>query len=157
MTKAEQRRLAAEAIKNHTITVLPPGVARAPSREPDDRDADALREATEALEAEQTAAAIALAEAQERPEPAPTAAPASKGTGFKGWAKADSVAHADSAVIEWVAPNPKKPGSAAYQRFANYAVGRTLAECKKLGTTAGDILWDLPRGFIRLAAPRAAE
>lgn len=153
MTKTEQRALAAAAAATHAITKLPAGAARAPSHEPDDNDA--LREAAERLAEEQTQAAIALAEAQEHGQPAPVSAPARKGTGVRGWAKADAVYHAQDAVIEYVAPNPKKPGSETHRRYnAAYAVGRTIAEAKKLGATAGDILWDLPRGFIRLAAPK---
>lgn len=152
MTKAEQRALAATAAANHAITKLPAGVARAPSHEPDDNDA--LREAAERLAEEQTQAALALAEAQEHTQQ-PSAAPVRKTTGVKGWAKADAVYHADDAIIEYVAPCPKKAGSQTASRYnAAYAVGRTIAEAKKLGATAGDLLWDLPRGFIRLAAPK---
>lgn len=150
MTKTEQRRLAAAAAETHAITILPPGAARAPSREPDDRDAEEQRALAEELATQQ---AVALAEAQERePTLVPQPTPRPKGTGVKGWAKAGEVYHADDAVIEYVAPNPKKPGSATHTRFANYAVGLTLAQVKALGVTAGDILWDLPRGFIRIAA-----
>ena len=93
------------------------------------------------------------------PVVAPAATPAdaiAKAAGVKGWAKAGATYHADDAIIDYVAPCPKKPGSQTYARYnAAYAVGRTIAQAKALGATAGDILWDLPRGFIRIHAPSA--
>lgn len=47
-----------------------------------------------------------------------------------------------------VAPNPKRGASAT--RYAHYAVGRTLAECKALGLTTADFAWDLAHGYIAL-------
>lgn len=55
-----------------------------------------------------------------------------------------------NAVVSAVRPNPKKPGSASYARFAHYAVGLTVAECLSAGVTAADLRWDLARGFVTL-------
>lgn len=61
--------------------------------------------------------------------------------------------YADTAVIDYVAPNPKKPGSATHGRYAvAYTVGQTLGDAKKRGATAADIRWDLAHGHIRLRA-----
>ncbi len=56
----------------------------------------------------------------------------------------------DHLRIVSVVPNPKKPGSATYLRFANWAVGRTVAECMSAGLTRADADWDISRGFVVL-------
>lgn len=95
-----------------------------------------------------TASALALLAsikaAATAPAPAPTAtAPATVANA--------TLKALDALTIAYVAPaNPKKPGSATHGRWGNYAVGRTLAEVKRLGTTAADIRWDLARGLIKV-------
>ena len=57
-------------------------------------------------------------------------------------------------TIVWVAANPKKPGSAAYARYARYpATPFTLAECLKVpgGPNTADFLYDIRKGFIKEA------
>ena len=171
---------AAFIASGRAVTKLPAGKARAPATEPDDDAiaAAATAAAASAAHAEAPAATPAPATADYLDEYGPVVAPAATpapadwrdeygpvvapaatpaaASGVKGWAKAGATYHADDAVIEYVAPCPKKPGSQTYARYnAAYAVGRTIAQAKALGATAGDILWDLPRGFIRVRAPSA--
>lgn len=49
-----------------------------------------------------------------------------------------------------VTTNPKKPGSASYERFAQYTSGMTVAEALKAGVTRGDFDWDAARNFITI-------
>lgn len=58
----------------------------------------------------------------------------------------------DSRVITSVAPNPKRPGSAAATRYALYRVGMTVTEALWLGLRQDDIRHDAERGFITLEA-----
>jgi hypothetical protein len=55
-----------------------------------------------------------------------------------------------TAVISAVKANPKKPGSAAHQRYNLYKVGMTVDEALKAGLRSEDIRWDSGRGFITL-------
>lgn len=79
-------------------------------------------------------------------------APAAKTTkaAAKPAAKASKGKVEDTAKLTFVAPNPKKPGTATFDRYkAAYKVGRTVADVLK-HTTRADIDWDLKRGFIKL-------
>lgn len=65
---------------------------------------------------------------------------------------------ASASVIASVAPNPKKPGSAAHARYAALAAyiaanGATSANVaiKATGYTRPDLLWDTQRGYITFA------
>lgn len=171
---------AAFIASGRAVAKLPAGKARAPATEPNDDDMARAAKAAAASAAHDAAPAATPAPATAdhldeygpvvapvtpaatpdwRDEFGPVVAPATPApaaSGVKGWAKAGATYHADDAVIEYVAPCPKKPGSQTYARYnATYAVGRTIAQAKALGATAGDILWDLPRGFIRIRAPSA--
>lgn len=53
-----------------------------------------------------------------------------------------------SMVVLSVVPNPKKQGTASYDRFAKYRVGMTLGECYAAGISKGDIKWDTERSFV---------
>lgn len=57
----------------------------------------------------------------------------------------------DPRVITHVAPNPKKPGSASYDRFALYRVGMSVNDAIAAGVKREDIAWDSDskRGFIK--------
>jgi hypothetical protein len=57
----------------------------------------------------------------------------------------------DPRVIVYVAPNPKKPGSASFDRFALYRVGMTVNEAIAAGVKREDVAWDseTKRGFIK--------
>lgn len=57
----------------------------------------------------------------------------------------------DPRVIAHVAPNPKKPGSASFDRYALYRVGMTVNEAIAAGVKREDVAWDSDpkRGFIR--------
>lgn len=53
--------------------------------------------------------------------------------------------------------NPKKPGSKAHARFANYKSGQTVEEALKAGLRRDDLAWDTAHGFIKIEAVAAAE
>ena len=63
-----------------------------------------------------------------------------------------SVSSSDTRTIVSVVPNPKKPGSASYERFALYKEGMKVMDAIAAGVTPGDIRWDTDRGFIKLGA-----
>lgn len=56
-------------------------------------------------------------------------------------------------VIETVTENPKRQGTASYERYAKYRVGMTVAEALAAGITRGDLAWDTERGFVVLRSP----
>lgn len=58
----------------------------------------------------------------------------------------------DPRVISHVAANPKKPSSAAFQRYALYTVGQSIAEFIKAGGTKADVQYDLGKGFIKVVS-----
>jgi hypothetical protein len=49
-----------------------------------------------------------------------------------------------------VSRNPKRVGSATYERFARYETGMTVARALALGLTRNDLRWDADHGFIRI-------
>jgi hypothetical protein len=51
--------------------------------------------------------------------------------------------------------NPKRPGSASYDRFALYTDGMLLSDAVKAGVTTADIAWDVSKGFIEVVPPAA--
>lgn len=51
--------------------------------------------------------------------------------------------------------NPKRPGSAAHERFAAYGTGTTVSEALKAGATYADLSWDVGHGFIKVEIPSA--
>lgn len=56
-----------------------------------------------------------------------------------------------TATIAYLAPNPKKPGSAAHARYALYpAVGATLADALKAGVRRDDFLYDVRKGYLKV-------
>jgi hypothetical protein len=55
-------------------------------------------------------------------------------------------APADNEPITF-APNPKKPGFAAYARYQRYAGAKTMLEAKKRGIWPGDIAHDIRSGY----------
>lgn len=55
----------------------------------------------------------------------------------------------DPRKIAFVAPNPKKPGSASFDRFAKYEVGMTVDQAVAAGVSRADIKWDSERSFIK--------
>lgn len=62
--------------------------------------------------------------------------------------KAPAAKVEDGKKLTFVAPNPKKPGTATYDRYAQaYKVGKTITEVLR-ATTRADIDWDVKRGFI---------
>lgn len=48
------------------------------------------------------------------------------------------------------APNLKKPGSMAWQRFEEYRKAKTLGDALRRGSYCGDITYDINKGFLRL-------
>mmetsp|Transcript_97579 Transcript_97579/g.191595 ORF Transcript_97579/g.191595 Transcript_97579/m.191595 type:complete len:409 (-) Transcript_97579:175-1401(-) len=47
-------------------------------------------------------------------------------------------------------PNPKRPGSKSFDRYAKYMKARTVGESLKLGTKIADLCWELQRGDYQL-------
>ena len=63
-------------------------------------------------------------------------------------------------IIVLVKDNPKRPGSASFDRFALYKQGMTVDEYLKAGGQRSDLRWDSDRNFIKItdgAAPQADE
>lgn len=81
--------------------------------------------------------------ATQKPKAAPKADKAS--------AKAEKLAKDDARKITFVAENPKRPGSASFDRFAKYKKGMTVAQALAAGVTRADIDWDSKREFIKFA------
>lgn len=71
-------------------------------------------------------------------------------------ARAPRAATTDPRVIASVVPNPKRPGTASYDRYALYRVGMTVDEAIAAGVKREDIAWDSApsRKFITLESPR---
>lgn len=70
--------------------------------------------------------------------------------------------YSDAAIVWVMRTNPKRPGTAGWDRFARYQSGvTTVASYKadrKVGKfAAADLAWDLKRGFIALQEPGAPE
>lgn len=59
----------------------------------------------------------------------------------------------DPRIIESVVPNPKRKGSAAYDRFKLYLVGQEVEASIRNGVTRADVRWDAKMGFIVLRNP----
>jgi hypothetical protein len=64
----------------------------------------------------------------------------------------------DSWVVVSVRSNPKKEGSASYDRYAKWQTGATVAEMLAAGLTRGDVGWDThpDRAFVVISPPSAA-
>jgi hypothetical protein len=56
----------------------------------------------------------------------------------------------DDRLITNIVPNPKKLGSASYDRYARYVEGMTVSQALSAGITSGDLKWDEGRGFITI-------
>jgi four helix bundle protein len=61
-------------------------------------------------------------------------------------------------VIVYVLPNPKKPGSAARERYFGYQLGLSVEETlEKTRVTEDDVAWDKRRGHIRLGKANESD
>jgi hypothetical protein len=86
---------------------------------------------------------------------AAAASPAAGATGaadkaaWQAAAKTTGVTGADRIKLH-VDANPKKAGSAAADRFANYKDGMTTGEFRAAGGTAEDLAWDRKKGYITI-------
>ena len=56
----------------------------------------------------------------------------------------------DPRVIATVAPNPKRPDSKSFPRYALYRPGMTVSEYVQLGGRREDIKYDVGKGYITL-------
>lgn len=67
-------------------------------------------------------------------------------------ARAPRVGVTDPRIITAVVPNPKRPGTASFDRFALYQVGMSVDEAIAAGVKREDIAWDSApsRKFITL-------
>ena len=64
----------------------------------------------------------------------------------------------DMVITKRVAENPKRAGSAAFDRFALYRTGMKVSTFLEKGGTRADLSWDTARGFISVAkAPRSTR
>ena len=54
-------------------------------------------------------------------------------------------------------PNPKRPGTAAWDRYALYRAPMTVSEYLSAGGRMGDVHYDLDHGFIDVALPGVLE
>lgn len=59
----------------------------------------------------------------------------------------------DPRIVVHVTPNPKRPGSAAHERYKLWTVGRTIDEHLASGITRADVRWDEKQGFVRAVTP----
>lgn len=84
---------------------------------------------------------------QDTPPPAP-AEQKPEGAGEKTSGR--RTREADSEVIAVLVPNPKRPNSLSFARFAIYTTGITVAEFLARGGRRADLKWDADHGFIRL-------
>lgn len=57
---------------------------------------------------------------------------------------------ADTDVIAVLVPNPKRPNSLSFARFAIYTTGITVAEFLAKGGRRADLKWDADHEFIRI-------
>jgi len=58
----------------------------------------------------------------------------------------------DTATIHLlVSANPKRAGTASYDRFAQYKEGIKVSDALAAGVTYADISWDVGHGFIKVA------
>lgn len=91
-------------------------------------------------------------------EPAPAPAPKPNKTPKSAEAPARRVTAGtnDPRIITKIVPNPKRPGSASYDRFALYRDGMTVNEAIAAGVKREDIAWDShpSRNFITLEMPK---
>lgn len=63
----------------------------------------------------------------------------------------------NSVITLLVEENPKRAGSKAHERFANYQSGMTVKEAKEAGLLATDIAYDQKHNYISLAPGAEAE
>lgn len=56
----------------------------------------------------------------------------------------------DAKITVLVKENPKREGSGAYERFALYKTGMTVAKALEVGVTAADLAYDSKHEYIRL-------
>lgn len=54
-------------------------------------------------------------------------------------------------------PNPKRPGSKSFTRYAGYAKAKTVGESFKLGVKLADFLWELERGDYKIVGGERTE
>lgn len=56
----------------------------------------------------------------------------------------------DPRRVTYVAPNPKRPGSASYDRFQLWHIGVTVDDYLNAGGRREDVRYDVKRGFVKL-------
>jgi cation diffusion facilitator CzcD-associated flavoprotein CzcO len=60
----------------------------------------------------------------------------------------------DPRVVEWVAPNPRRPGTKAYVAFACWRAGDTVDQCLERGLPARYVGKSVKKGWVKLGAIR---
>ena len=71
-------------------------------------------------------------------------------------AKPEKAAATEAKIKLLVKDNPKREGSASYNRFELYKSSKTVSEFIAAGGTRADLAWDAARGYIAIA-PTAKE
>ncbi len=56
-----------------------------------------------------------------------------------------------STLIIFIQKNPKMKGTKSHERYEGYKKSKTVAEARRLGASAGDLGWDLNKGYLRIA------
>lgn len=110
-----------------------------------------LARGIKAKDAQQSAKAVADQNRGAKATNKADAATQKPGKSAKATAKAEKLAKDDARKITFVAENPKRPGSASFDRFAKYKKGMTVAQALEAGVTRADIDWDSKRDFIKFA------
>jgi len=54
-------------------------------------------------------------------------------------------------------PNPKRPGSKSFDRYASFMKAKTVGEALKLGATKGDLFWEYERGDYKVLGTARTE
>ncbi len=124
-------------------------------------EAPAAEEATKAVAVGRKSRPAAVARAVETAPQAP-APKAKKEKAEKAPRTSAPRAGLDHVITDVVA-NPKKPGSRAFNCFAVYSAGQTVADFVKACADAGipekeakaNVSWDRRKGFIKVSAPAA--
>merc|ERR1712083_998195 len=60
-----------------------------------------------------------------------------------------AVVPVDCDAVKFQLTNPKRPGTAAHERYELYKRARTVKGALRLGAAKGDIAYDFSRGFLK--------
>ena len=135
-----------QVVKGATIWEGPEGQVSRKSSPADVR----LWEAAQAQAATLPALLAPAAQAAPEPEPEPEAEPEPEPEPETRKAARTPAAQGEQVINLLATENPKRVGSASFDRFALYQDGMTVAEYLEAGGWRSDLRWDSKRGFIAL-------